>query len=76
MSTETFEEWRVTGKPGGNYPPYDFTWSPARNPHLGDPERAARQFAEMTSAVGAWIEGPRLSRRPVTVSEWVEVDRG
>lgn len=71
----TYEEWRVTGQPAGDYPPYDFTWSPFRNPHLGDPERGARGFIALVTAVGGWTDGPHLSRRTVTVSEWETVDR-
>lgn len=72
MTERTFEEWRVTGTPGHGYPPYDFTWSPMRNPHLGDnPEQAARGFvAAIESAGGAWDDGPHLSRRTVTVTDW------
>lgn len=67
---ETFEEWRVTGKPTGSYPPYDFTWSPLLNPHLGDPEQSATRFVALVTAGGGWDEGPHLSHRTVTVTEW------
>ncbi|MBM0235944.1 hypothetical protein JNW88_00380 [Micromonospora sp. ATA32] len=77
MSGQTFEEWRVTGDPGGGYPPYEFTWSPMRNPHLGDPERGARGFlAAIESVGGRWADGPHLSRRTVTVTDWEEVTNG
>lgn len=68
-----YQEWRVTGTPGGAFERYDFTWSPLRNPHLGDPERAARGFvALIKSANGGtpWEDGPHLSHRTVTVTEW------
>lgn len=74
MSTQTFEEWRATGNPGGGYPPYEFTWSPMLNPHLGDPERGARAFAAAMS--DKWDDGPHLRRRTVTVTGWENVDRG
>lgn len=70
----TYEEWRVTGQPTGDYPPYDFTWSSYRNPHLGDPERGARNFAATINGAGRWDDGPHLSRRTVTVTGWERVD--
>lgn len=80
-ATETFTEWRVTGDPGPGYPPYDFTWSPCRNPHLGDSETAARKFVELVDIQNGLtvpdrgIKDVRLCRRTVTVSEWQEVPR-
>jgi len=59
-------EWRVTGDPD-----YDFTWSPLRNPHLGDPEAAARQFVEKIGASGS-LANLKLMRRTVTISPWEE----
>jgi len=69
----TYEEWRVTGQPDGGYPPYDFTWSPFRNPHLGECEAGARGFVAGIRKYGTWPDGPHLSRRTVTVTEWREV---
>lgn len=66
----TYEEWRVTGDPGGGFPLYEFTWSPMRNSHLGDPEAGARGFVALIESVGGWPEGPYLSHRTVTVTEW------
>jgi hypothetical protein len=67
----TYEEWRVTGQLDGGFPPYNFTWSPWRNPHLGDPEAAARGFvALIRSHHGTWDDGPHLSYRTVTVTDW------
>jgi hypothetical protein len=72
----TYEEWRVTGDPGEDYPPYEFTWSPARNPHLGaDPERAARHHIALIESVGEnWTDGPHLHKRTVTVTDWEAVE--
>jgi hypothetical protein len=71
----TFEEWRVTGRPGQGYPPYEFTWSLLRNPHLGDPETGARGFFSTIPAfTERWEDGPHLSRRTVTVTEWEAVE--
>lgn len=71
---ETFEEWRVTGQPRGLAPGvrYDFTWSPERNPHLGDAETAARHFVGIAH-VTPWADGPHLSKRTVTRTAWEEV---
>lgn len=67
----TYEEWRITGDPGEGYSPYEFTWSPARNPHLGDdPEKGARGFVRLIESVGGWPDGPHLHKRTVTVTEW------
>lgn len=66
----TFEEWRVTGDPGDGYPPYEFTWSPFRNPQLGEPEACARSFAALVDQHGRWPDGPHLEHRTVTVTEW------
>lgn len=62
----TYEEWRVTGKVRGE--DYDFTWSKLRNPHLGDPEQAARNFAEKIAV--EWDDGPHLHRRTATITLW------
>jgi hypothetical protein len=64
----TFEEWMVTGDPGEGYPTYRHVYSRRLNPDLTDPEGAARRFIANTRI--AWWEGPYLSRRTVTVTEW------
>lgn len=71
---ETFEEWRVTGDPGYGCTPYEFVWSPDRNPHLGDPEAAARAFvaAHERGPSVRWVDGPHLSHRAVTRTAWEE----
>jgi hypothetical protein len=65
----TYEEWRVTGRPGGAFPLYVFTWSPVRGDD--DPERAARGFIKLIQAHDAsgqmW---PHLHKRTVTVTDW------
>lgn len=68
----TFDEWRVTGSPGAGYPPYDFTWSKRRNPHLGDPVQGARAFMATVGARegSSWEDGPHLQHRTVTITEW------
>jgi hypothetical protein len=70
---EQFEEWRVTGTPGGGYPIYDFVWSPDRNPHLGDPEEAARHFVNMLTERHAWKDGPHLWSRRVARGDWENI---
>lgn len=70
---DTFEEWRVTGQPNGTYAPYDFTWSADRGDT--DPESSARAFVRLTAAHG-WDDGPHLSRRTVTRTEWEAIARG
>lgn len=78
MSTdeiEEFEEWRVTGDPGHGFPYYGFTWSPDRNPQLGDPETAARTFvAGIAKLPTRWVDGPHLSMRQVKRSKWRDVE--
>jgi hypothetical protein len=65
----TYEEWRAIGSIGGE--PYEFTWSPQRNPHLGDPQAAARKFVKAFRDVGIDVESElRLEHRTVTVTEW------
>lgn len=73
--TETYTEWRVTGDPGPGYPPYDFTWSRWRNPHLGDPEQGARSFVALIEQHPASMRDVRLMCRTVTVEPWQEVPR-
>jgi len=71
VQVTTYDEWRITGTPGQDYPPYDFTISPFLNPHLGDPETEARNFVAMHAALGdPWEDGPHLHCRTVTVTEW------
>lgn len=72
----TYEEWRVTGEPGYGFPSYEFVWSDGRNSHLGDPEQAARQFVALIQQPDhtKWDEGPYLSRRTVTVSDWEDAE--
>ena len=66
----TYEEWRVVGTVDGK--PYEFTWSPQLNPHLGDPEQAARRFIERFAEVGIEFDDAdlRMTRRTVTVTDW------
>lgn len=70
---QTYIEWRVTGDPGGGFPPYDFTWSPFRNPHLGDAEAGARGFISLIASHDGWPDGPHLQKRTVTVTDWEQV---
>lgn len=72
---KVFEEWRVHGHPDAACPPYDFVWSLQRNPHLGDPEEAARSFFENLRTWAQWEEGPTLSRRVVRISDWESVEQ-
>lgn len=75
MSERRYEEWRVTGDPGHGYPPYEFTWSTWTDPDR-DPGQAARAFiSEVADHKGGWVDGPHLSRRTVTVTEWEPVAR-
>ena len=73
MST-TYEEWRVTGDPGHGFPPYSFVWSLRDNPHLGDPEAAARSLMANLAVPRVnwipWDDGPHLSHRTVTEGDW------
>lgn len=69
--SETFVEWRVTGTPDNGDDPYEFVWSPDRNPHIGDRETAARKSIDLLAAQSfGWTEGPTLSRRTVTKTDW------
>ncbi len=63
----TYEEWRVTGQPKGDYPPYEFTWSPLRH---DNPEREAKGYAALMRERGWWTDGPHLRKRTVTVTDW------
>lgn len=69
----TYEEWRVTGDPGEGFPPYEFVWSPLRNPDHAT-EGEARGFVRLIESVGGWPDGPHLHKRTVTVTEWQEVE--
>lgn len=66
--TGTFEEWRVTGDPGGGFPLYEFTFSPMRADP--DPEAAARGLVALIAETGGWPDGPHLHSRTVTVTAW------
>lgn len=70
----SYEEWRVTGDPGGGFPPESFTWSPVGPPAWEFPESEARNFMRLIESVGGWPDGPHLHRRTVTVTEWEEAD--
>jgi len=68
----TREQWRVTGEPGGGFPPYSFTWPRPGVPE--DAEQAARHFIAPILARGDWADGPHLSRRTVYEGAWRSVD--
>lgn len=68
----SYEEWRVTGDPGGGFPPESFTWSPVGPPAWEFPESEARNFMRLIESVGGWPDGPHLHRRTVTVTDWEE----
>lgn len=60
---DSYEEWQVTGQPEVGQPPYSFTWSPRRNPQLGDAGLAAKAFLQRLAQRGAsWAAGPHLAR--------------
>lgn len=65
----SYEEWRVTGAWDGE--PREEVFSP-RDGYI-TPEETARAFVarEIKYGVG-WTDGPHLSRRRVTVTEWEE----
>jgi hypothetical protein len=73
-STNEYWEYRATGCSREGDEPYAFTWSPDHNPHLGDPETAARHFVAKVNEHGGWWDGPHLSRRKVTRTGWEVVD--
>lgn len=64
----TYEEWRVTGLRGQ---PFSFTWTAKRG---GDPERSAKEFIRHSKDDEEWRDGPYLSRRTVTITEWEVVE--
>jgi hypothetical protein len=75
----TYTEWRVHGVPDVVGEPYEFVWSELLNAHLGDAEEAAKNFRNMIDEAPdkwpgrkRWIEGPFLSRRTVSITEWVD----
>ena len=77
--TEVVHEWRVTGEPGQGYPSYSFTWRSGddRWPTPEQAEAAARafvaQFPKMWNEMPSlepWVEGPDLSHRTVTYTDW------
>lgn len=75
----TREEWRVTGSPGQGFPLYDFTFgNPTRLAmgEDGDPEAAARAFMAPILQRGTWVDGPHLSMRSITETDWVEITEG
>jgi hypothetical protein len=69
----TYDEWRVTGDPGGPYGLYEFVWDPARHEN---PEAEARGYMALLrdriAATGSrqWADGPHLHKRTVTVTDW------
>lgn len=75
----TYTEWRVTGVPDYVGQQYEFVWSELLNPRLGDAETAAKNFQDMIvngpdrwPGRKAWLEGPVISTRTVTITEWVD----
>ena len=71
--SQTFEEWRVVGDPNYPFPRYDFTFgSPTRRAagYDEDPEAAARAFVALARDSGRWVQGPHLSMRRVTYTDW------
>lgn len=75
---ETWVEWRVTGDPGHGFPAYEFVWSRYAGPveHRQNPEAAARAFVGLMHSEDhtPWVDGPHLSRRTVTRTQWEPVD--
>jgi len=60
-----YEEWRVTGKPRlrtieQRYSGEDYH----------DPEEAARIYISNVIIGSGWADGPHLSKRTVTVTDW------
>lgn len=78
----TYAEWRVSGHPDRDDTPYEFVWSPLLYPAIAaDPdsaEKAARAFVENVRTApershgirSPWKDGPHLSQRTVTITEW------
>lgn len=67
-----YTEWRVTATDRDDSD-YDFTWSLLRNPHLGEPEDAARKFIALVTGSGN-LRNVTLSRRTVTIPSWEATD--
>lgn len=65
--TTTYEEWRVAGTNGGT--PFEVIWSPLSWSAFDGGEAEARRFVDLSRSDG-WDDGPHLSRRTVTVTEW------
>lgn len=65
----SYEEWRVTGRWAGF--PFEKTFLPEEG--YDAPEADARAFvARQANESHNWADGPRLSRRTVTVTDWEE----
>jgi hypothetical protein len=61
-------QWRVTGQPGGGFPPYDFTWDSSDKRWPGPAaEICARGF--ITRATSIWTD-VALQHRTITYSPW------
>jgi len=71
---DVYGEWRVTAIDSDDRD-YDFTWSLLRNPHLGEPEDAARKFIAVVGESGS-LRNVRLMRRTVTIAPWEDVTDG
>lgn len=69
-SPGTYIEWRVRGVSDPDWPPYEFVWS--KRTHPGDPESAARAMVRVIA--DSWVDGPYLSHRTVTITEWETAD--
>lgn len=73
---QAYVEWRVTAD--HKHPawqderPYEFIWSPLRNPQHGDAEDAARRFVEHFAKSGH-MANIKLTRRTVTIEAWEDV---
>lgn len=74
MAEQVVHEWRITGEPGrGTYPHYEFTFRSGdeRWPTPDLAETAAREFVEKMQG---WDDGPHLSHRTVTYTDWEPID--
>jgi len=76
--SEQWDEWRVTGDPGGEFGAYSFIWSKARGDE--QPEVPARLLMRrLEDQDEPWKDGPHLHRRTVTVTDWIpapDAERG
>lgn len=62
-------EWRVTGQPDGDYPPYEFVYRSNDNRWLGQSaERAASAFIAKYADMWSVIE---LAHRTITYGQWL-----